>query len=257
MFNSIKIDREVDTIISFIKKVYTDTKKNKIVIGVSGGLDSSIVLYLLVKAIGKENVIALHLSYKDYSLNKKILVDKIVENNKLQRTSFYNKKIDVLVDTIINENNISDSVRIGNIISRVRMMLLFDEAKKRNALVCGTENKSEYLLGYYTRFGDSASDIEPIRHLYKTHIYELAKMLKIPTKIINLKPSADFYKGQSDEDEFGFSYKEADKIMYLYIDKKESKENIIKMGFNKKVVEKIIRKINENSYKLQVPYYLK
>ena len=138
--------------------------------------------------------------------------------------------------------------------ARVRMIILFDLAKKYGSLVCGTENKSEKLLGYFTRFGDSASDIEPLSHLYKTQVYQLAKYLKVPEKIINQVPTAGLWTGQTDEDEFGFTYQEADQVLHQYFDKKKSAGQIKKLGF--KNTDKIIKRIVDNQFKFQTPYSL-
>lgn len=123
--------------------------------------------------------------------------------------------------------------------------------KKIKGLVVGTENKSEYHLAYFTRFGDEASDIEPIQHLYKTQIYELAKHLGVPEQVLNAKPTAGLWEGQSDEKEFGFTYKEADQVMYLHFDKKQSREEIKKQFPN---AEKIISWCEKNDFKHHVPY---
>jgi NAD+ synthase len=139
--------------------------------------------------------------------------------------------------------------------ARSRMIILFDLAKKNHALVCGTENKSENLLGYFTRFGDAASDIEPISHLFKTQVRELAEFLELPQEIINQPPSAGLWGGQTDEKQFGFSYEEADQVLYLYFEKKYSFDKIKSLGF--KYVEKIIDLVNANSFKHQVPYVLR
>ena len=127
-------------------------------------------------------------------------------------------------------------------------------AKQLNCLVLGTENKTEYLLGYFTRFGDEASDIEPIQHLYKTQVYELAKYLKVPEEIIKATPSAGLWSGQTDEGEFGFSYQEADPVLYLYFEKKQTVEEIKKLGCKK--AQKIIDFALQNSFKHEVPYTL-
>jgi len=148
-----------------------------------------------------------------------------------------------------------DRIRLGNIIARVRMIILFDLAKKHNALVCGTENKSEKLLGYFTRFGDAASDIEPISHLYKTQVRELANYLKLPQKIIEAKPTAGLWPGQTDEGEFGFTYQEADNVLSLYFDKKISTKKIRSLGYKNAL--KILAFAKKNSFKEKVPYLLK
>jgi NAD+ synthase len=134
------------------------------------------------------------------------------------------------------------------------MIILYDIAKKENALVCGTENRSESLLGYCTRFGDEASDIEPIRHLYKTQVYELAKYLNIPQSVIQKMPSANLWEGQTDESQFDFTYVEADQVLSLYFDKKLSVEEIQKQGF--KNAGKIIEFTRKNFFKHKVPYAL-
>jgi len=131
----------------------------------------------------------------------------------------------------------------------MRMILLFDLAKKYKALVLGTENKTEHLLGYFTRFGDSASDIEPIRHLYKTQVRKLAKYLKIPEKIIKKTPTAGLWQGQTDEREFGFSYGEADQILLLYLDQKKNVEEIVNKGIKLEQVEKVVKRLKANEFK--------
>jgi len=136
--------------------------------------------------------------------------------------------------------------------ARTRMIILFDQAKRHEALVCGTENKSEHLLGYFTRFGDSASDIEPITHLYKTQVYQLAKYLKIPEEIIQTQPTAGLWENQTDEGEFGFTYEEADQVLYLFHDRNKSLNEIINLGF--KNTEKIIKRVKQNEFKRKTPY---
>jgi len=148
----------------------------------------------------------------------------------------------------------NDNVRLGNIMARVRMIILYDLAKKHNALVCGTENKSENLLGYFTRFGDQASDFEPIQHLYKTQVYQLAKFLGVPKNIVEKTPTAGLWHGQTDEEEFGFTYKEADQVLSYFYDKKLKLEEIKKMGFTN--ADKIINFSLRNSYKHSAPYTL-
>jgi NAD+ synthase len=139
-------------------------------------------------------------------------------------------------------------LRLGNIMARVRMIVLYDLAKKHQGLVCGTENKSEFLLGYFTRFGDEASDFEPIRHLYKTQILELAKHLNLPQKIISQTPTAGLWSSQTDEKEFGFTYQEADKVLDLYLNHKKT------ISPN---AQKILSRVNKNSFKHHLPYLAK
>ena len=134
------------------------------------------------------------------------------------------------------------------------MILLFDLAKRENALVLGTENKTEHLLGYFTRFGDEASDVEPIRNLYKTQVRQLAPYLGIPKKIIEKTPTAGMWAGQTDEGEFGFTYEDADKILTLYREQKKTAEEIGKEGLKKDVIEKVLGRMKVNEFKHRLPY---
>jgi NAD+ synthase len=136
------------------------------------------------------------------------------------------------------------------------MVCLFDFAKAVDGLVIGTENKSEHLLGYFTRFGDQASDLEPITHLFKTQIYQLAKYLKIPDPIITKPPTANLWANQTDEQELGFSYSQADPILSLYHDQHQTREQIISAGFNLELVDKVVRQSESSAFKLLVPYHL-
>jgi len=191
----------------------------------------------LKKVLPAENIFAVQM---DYNPRKNINID-------LNGVSVIN----ISIKKIVDEFKIDDKIRLGNIMARVRMIILFDLAKQLNALVCGTENKSEKLLGYFTRFGDAASDIEPISHLYKTQIYQLAKYLKVPEEIIKQSPTAGLWNGQTDEDDFGFTYEEADQVLYLYHDRGQD-INLIKKGF--KNAEKIINRLFSNKFKLLTPY---
>lgn len=136
------------------------------------------------------------------------------------------------------------------------MTCLFDQAKKLNCLVIGTENKSENLLGYYTRFGDQASDIDPLSHLYKLQVIELAKYLLLPASIINQPPSAGLWSGQTDEQELGFSYQQADPVLNLLVDQKLSFSQIVAKGFDQKLAKKITARLSAVDFKQKVPYHL-
>lgn len=244
MNNNLKINpvEEEKKIVTFIQNTLNKTGHQKVVLALSGGIDSATSYFLLKKAITADNIISINLPYFD-SKNLELDVTEII-NIKNLVDDFKNK-------LQVNENT---DVRIGNIMARVRMIILFDFAKKNNALVAGTENKSEYYLGYFTRFGDEASDFEPIQHLYKNQVYQLAKYLKVPDVILQKKPSADLWVGQSDEEELGFSYDEADPVLYLYFEKKMSIEEIEKQGLKK--AKEIINTALKNQFKHEVPYHI-
>jgi len=249
----INAEKEVVKIVRFLRNVMKKTGKKNIVIGWSGGIDSTVCLYLSVKAIGPKNVFVYHLPYiKNYWKELVILSDnlKIPKNNSQKIT--VKKLVDEIGKLIKNSQG---RIRLGNVMARIRMIILFDQAKFRNALVCGTENRTENLLGYFTRFGDSASDIEPISHLFKTQVYQLAAYLKIEKNILKRIPTADLWKNQSDEGEFGFTYKEADEVLYRFVDKSMQIKQIKLEGFEN--AEKIISRNRQNRFKQIVPYILR
>lgn len=245
--------KETNKIISFLKQTFRKQRIDKVVIGLSGGIDSTVALYLIKEALSKKNIYAVQM---DYNPRKKSNID-------LKGINVINVSIKKIIEEFsplpaeikkFYTESLTKKIRLGNIMARVRMIILFDLAKKYRAMVCGTENKSEKLLGYFTRFGDSASDIEPISHLYKTQVLQLAKYLKVPKEIINRKPTAGLWNGQTDEGEFGFTYKEADQVLYLTHDRGQDKKKIKKMGF--KNVKKIIKRFLDNQFKLKTPYSL-
>lgn len=162
----------------------------------------------------------------------------IVAGSRARQTRMSNRQKDLAINYL----------RLANLTARIRMTLLFDQAKKHNALVIGTENLSEHLLGYFTRFGDEASDLEPIRHLYKTQIYLLAHFLKVPEPIIAKPPSADLWPGQSDSGDLGFTYQEADPILRLIHEKKNLPDSPL--------AQAVQAAVNRNAFKQQVPYQL-
>ncbi|MBI2613955.1 MAG: NAD(+) synthase [Candidatus Levybacteria bacterium] len=244
---------ETKKIVSFIKTVLQKQNFKNVVIGVSGGIDSAVSLSLLAKSIPPQNIFVAHLYYFKSQIG---LIKQMFKKANIPQKNIYNISIKDAVDSFRNLHLFQvEQVRLGNIMARVRMIILYDIAKKHNGLVCGTENKSEKLLGYFTRFGDEASDFEPIQHLYKTQVYELAKYLSIPQSIIDLPPTAGLWIGQTDEGDFGFSYKEADNVLYLYNERKNSLSEIISKGFPN--AKKIIDWALKNSFKHHLPYMIK
>lgn len=201
----------VDRIISFIRKtIYGAGMKNAIV-GISGGIDSAVVAALCVNAVGFNHVYGIMLPYdKQHDIEDSI---SVVEKLKIKHET-----IDIFPQVQAfcghggdDEEGMS-TLRYGDIKARVRMIWLYDRAKRHNGLVIGTGNRSELLMGYFTLHGDGACDLEPIGHLYKTEVRELAKMLDIPQPIIDKAPSAGLWPNQTDEEEMGISYSDMDNI---------------------------------------------
>lgn len=254
--NPIDPNQEIIRIVEFIKNTFKTQGFSKAVIGVSGGIDSATSLALTVKALGKENVFPLFLPYGVLGLQGVKDGQFVATTFNIPQENWVEIDIQSIVDSFISYDEEMDKVRKGNIMARMRMIYLYDQAKKRQALVVGTENKSEHLLGYYTRFGDEASDVEPMRNLYKTDVYTLAKILEIPTSILTKAPSANLWEGQTDEEEFGFSYKQADEILFQAIDEKKSVETINQKGMDKQIVCAVFERMKKNAFKHSLPYIL-
>lgn len=244
---------EVAQIVLFLKKVFVDQNKQNAVIAVSGGIDSALSLTLLSRAISPKNVYPILLPYGNQSIDDS---QAICEFNEIPKENVKVMNIKEAVDLIAKSSEMTP-VRKGNIMARVRMIYVYDLAKKLDALVVGTENKSEKYLGYFTRFGDEASDIEPIQNLYKTQVRQLATQLQFPKIFLEKAPSAGLWDQQTDEDELGFTYEQADQVMEQFIDGKKSADQIaIESDRSGEVVQKVVEKIKAAKFKHEVPYHL-
>jgi NAD+ synthase len=193
-------------IVSFIKKM-----ANRVVVGLSGGVDSAVVATLCVKALGKNSVVGLLMPEKGLTKkgdvkDAKMLAEKL-------GIKYFVKPINSVVDSVVELYPDLDKIALGNVKARVRMVLLYGCANMYGLLVAGTGNKSEILVGYTTKYGDSASDFLPIGDLYKTEVFELARYLRISDSIISKAPSAGLWFGQTDEKELGITYEELDMVL--------------------------------------------
>ena len=218
--------KEIDRIAQWMKNYAEKAGDKGYTIGLSGGIDSAVVVCLAVKAIGWIDIQAITMPYQDQNTD---LVKKLCDNLNIGYqeikiddicNSFF-KSIDLIPEKIYDCDAIKSrlKIQVGNIKARTRMIILYDCAKDCNCLVAGTGNKSELYIGYNTKFGDGGVDIEPIGNYYKTEIYEIAKLMpEIPKEIITRPPSAELWDGQTDEEELEITYKELDKILkYLNI----------------------------------------
>jgi NAD+ synthase len=151
----------------------------------------------------------------------------------------------------------SDRVRRGNVLARLRMIVLYDQSAAFEGLVLGTGNKTEILLGYTTLFGDAACALNPLGDLYKTQVRQLAAAVGVPARILAKPPSADLWPGQTDEGELGVTYAEVDRLLYLLVDERQSAETCIEAGFKQAMVRKIIERIRRNQYKRLPPIIAK
>ena len=241
-------------LVEFLRESFKKAGFSKAVLGLSGGIDSALVAYLLRDALGEENVLAIMMPYKSSnpdSLNHaKLVVEDLGINSKTI-------EITDMIDAYFKNEKEATSLRMGNKMARERMSILFDYSSKENALVVGTSNKTEIYLGYSTQFGDSACALNPIGDLYKTNIWDLSRYLKIPNELIEKKPSADLWEGQTDEQEMGLTYKEADQVLYRMLEENKKVEEVLTEGFNKDLVDNIVRRMNRSEYKRRMPLIAK
>ncbi|MCP4725860.1 MAG: NAD+ synthase [bacterium] len=238
----------------FIGDCFDKTGTEKAVIGLSGGLDSSITAALCVKALGKDRVTGVIMPYKTSAKNSKKDAEVLASHLKMK---FEAVDITPMTDEYFKSDNSADDNRRGNMMARQRMAVLYDISARENGLVVGTSNKSELLLGYGTIFGDLACAINPIGDLYKTQLRQLAKNLGIPSKILKKKPSADLIVGQTDEADLGFSYEKVDPLLYLLIDEQLPEEDLAEYGYSPKFVENVVKRIRKNHYKRIPPLIAK
>ena len=241
-------------LVEFLRESFKKVGFSKAVLGLSGGIDSALVAYLLRDALGKENVLAIMMPYKSSNPNSlnhaKLGVEDLGINSKTI-------EITDMIDAYFKNEKEATSLRMGNKMARERMSILFDYSSKENALVVGTSNKTEIYLGYSTQFGDAACALNPVGDLYKTNIWDLSRYLKIPNELIEKKPSADLWEGQTDEQEMGLTYKEADQVLYRMLEENKTTEEVLAEGFNKDLVDNIVRRINRSEYKRRMPLIAK
>lgn len=243
--------RIVGRVTEWISKKFKKAHFNRAVIGLSGGVDSAVVAFLAVKALGKDNVICVKLPYRSSSKDSLTDADKIIDILKVP-----SKKIDItpLVESFSESLENTDPERLGNIMARVRMTVLFDIAAANDALVLGTSNKTERYLGYGTLFGDLASIINPIGNFYKSQIWDIAKYLGVPENVINKNPSADLIEGQTDEMDFGFTYQMADDILDSIFEEKKSKIETTNLHYTLEEIDEVLSKVENNKFKGEIPY---
>ncbi len=241
-------------LVEFLRENFKKAGFSKAVLGLSGGIDSALVAYLLRDALGKENVLAIMMPYKSSNPNSLNHAKLVVEDLGINSKTI---EITDMIDAYFKNEKEATSLRMGNKMARERMSILFDYSSKENALVVGTSNKTEIYLGYSTQFGDSACALNPIGDLYKTNIWDLSRYLKIPNELIEKKPSADLWEGQTDEQEMGLTYKEADQVLYRMLEENKKVEEVLAEGFNKDLVDNIVRRMNRSEYKRRMPLIAK
>jgi NAD+ synthase len=228
----------VKVLTRFIRDAVETSGTTGVVVGLSGGVDSSLAAALAAQALGPESVHGFLLPYRTSSPESEADARRVAEH-----LGIPHRVIDIspMIDAYFSIETEADAGRRGNKMARERMTILFDQAKRLNALVLGTSNKTEILLGYSTVFGDNASSLNPLGDLYKHQVWQLSRHLELPEQVINKAPSADLWPGQTDEGDLGFSYAAADEILYLLFDRGMTPDEIVEQGYDEKAVQRIVR----------------
>jgi NAD+ synthase len=225
-----------------------------LVFGLSGGIDSALAAYLAAEALGPENLFAVMMPYQSSSpaslADARLVVDALGLPHDVV-------EITPMVDPLFARFPDISAARKGNVMARQRMIVLFDQSLARGALVLGTSNKTEFLLGYTTWYGDSAASIQPIGDLYKTQVRALSRALGVPQPILDKHPSADLWPGQTDETELGISYDEVDQVLYLLVDERMDAARVIDLGFSETLVTRVQRLVKNMQYKRMMPIIAK
>jgi NAD+ synthase len=238
----------------FIRTEVERTGLSRVVVGLSGGLDSAVAAHLAVGALGGGSVVGVMMPYRSSSPDSAADAEKVVG-----ALGIVGEKIDIspIVDAYSKLLGRISRNRLGNIMARARMSLLYDRSVEHRALVLGTSNKTELMLGYGTLHGDLASAVNPLGDLYKTQVRALATHLKVPLSIRRKPPSADLWPDQSDEGELGFSYDEADRLLALLIDARVSRATAIAAGFKASMVDRVTRLVIGSQFKRRLPVIAK
>ena len=237
-------------ITGFIRDQIDKAGVNGAVIGLSGGIDSALSAYLSAEALGVENVLAVRMPYRTSSESSLTDADAIIEDLNLPSLTV---PISGMVDSLIDQFPDMSALRKGNIMARARMIVLYDQSAARALLPMGTSNKTEFLLGYSTIYGDSGVAMHPIADLYKYQVRQLSRALGVPASVIDKPPSADLWEGQTDEDELGFTYDNVDQVLYLLVDERYSVAEVIAEGFEESFVRDVWRRVKGNHFKRTMP----
>ncbi|HZS44185.1 MAG TPA: NAD+ synthase [Blastocatellia bacterium] len=243
-----------EVLIRFIKDEIHKIGMKRAVLGLSGGIDSALVAYLAVKALGAENVFCVLMPYKTSSRDSITDARLVTDQLKVESTTI---DISPIVDAYFEKFPEANALRRGNVMARTRMIALYDQSMARGALVLGTSNKTELLLGYGTIFGDLASAINPIGDLYKTEVRALSRHLGVPDQVVNKRPSADLWADQSDEADLGFTYEQVDKLLVDLVDRRIPPEVLIERGADEAFVRDVQERIRRSQFKRRPPIIAK
>jgi NAD+ synthase len=241
-------------LVEFVRDECRNAGFGKAILGLSGGVDSAVVATLAAEALGRENVRGVIMPYRTSSPQSRADAELVA-----QKLGIAVECVDItpMVDAYLGTVPEAGKVRQGNVMARQRMIVLYDLSGRDRALVIGTSNKTEMLLGYGTLFGDMACALNPLGDLYKTQVWQLAGALGVPEAVVRKKPSADLWEGQTDEGELGLTYARADQLLYAMIDERRPDGELQAMGFERDFIDRIRGMIRINQFKRRPPVIAK
>ena len=241
-------------LVAFIRDEVRKVGLERVVVGLSGGVDSSLSAFLAAEALGAENVLGIRMPYRTSSPDSLQDASAVVAALGVPSlTVDITKQVDAYFESFPDAGD----RRRGNKMARERMTILYDHSARWQALVLGTSNKTELLLGYGTLHGDMASAVNPLGDLYKTQVWALAREVGVPDAIVDKEPSADLFVGQTDESDLGFGYREADEVLYLLVDERWSPDEIEGAGFAAELVRDVAEKVRASQFKRRLPVIAK
>jgi NAD+ synthase len=256
VFKPLQINGELvrRILVGFIRNEVRKVGFERVLLGLSGGVDSSLTATLAAEALGPDNVKGILMPYRSSDPKSRSDALSLIEQLRIEHLEV---DISPQIDAYYERFPEAENKRRGNKMARERMTILYDHSWAWHALVIGTSNKTELLLGYGTIFGDMASAINPIGDLYKTQVWQLADTVGVPTAIVQKIPSADLWAGQSDETELGFGYRQIDRLLYYLVERRYSLPELKEEGFEQVFIDDIVKRVRENQYKRRLPVIAK
>ena len=239
---------------AFLRDEIRSAGFERAVLGLSGGVDSAVVAFLAARALGPHNVLGVFMPYRTSSPASLEDAREVAA-----KTGIRSELVEItpMVDAYRPPGEAPGNVRAGNIMARQRMIVLYDLSARERALVVGTSNKTELLLGYGTLHGDMASAVNPLGDLYKTQVWRLAAALGVPERIVEKPPSADLWEGQTDEGEMGMTYASVDQLLFQMVDERRTDVELEALGFDHTLIRTVRRKIRTSQFKRRLPVIAK